>query len=75
MILKVHKIWLVCGACDGGFQDETVDQNGEPSALRSRDNVHVDGLQLFSSLLWLLPRRFDDRDKLNATFSLFDFLA
>eukprot|EP00944_MAST-04C_sp_MAST-4C-sp1_P010842 g10842.t1 len=68
---NLARVWSLF--CDGGFQDEAVDQNGEPSSLKSWDNVHVDGLQLFSSLLWLLPRRCDDRDKLNATFSMFDF--
>ena len=58
---------------DGGFQDEAVDQNGKSITPKSFDNVHVDGLQLFSSLLWLLPRRCDDRAKLNATFDIFDF--
>ena len=43
-ILKVAqnlvRVWSLF--CDGGFQDEAVDQNGEPSALKVWDNVHVD---------------------------------
>ncbi len=69
---NLQRIWYIF--CNGGFQDEEIDENtGNIIYPQSWNNVHIDGLQFFSSILWVLPRRSDDRDKIFATFHLFDF--
>ena len=69
---NLERVWALF--VNGGFEDDEIDEDtGEIIYPTSWNNVHIDGLQFFSSILWVLPRRSDDRDKLFATFTLFDF--
>eukprot|EP00945_MAST-04E_sp_MAST-4E-sp1_P008137 g8137.t1 len=65
----IETVWALY--CDGGEEDDEFDASGNV-VRKNWNNVRVDALQMFSSLLWLLPRRGDDRQKLYACFKLFD---
>ena len=65
----VERVWALY--CDGGEEDDDLDEDGN-LVKKNWNNVRIDALQMFSSLLWLLPPRGDDRQKLYACFKLFD---
>ena len=65
----VEQIWALY--VDGGEKDDDLDEEGNVMR-KSWNNVRIDSLEMFSSLLFLLPRRGDDRKKLFTCFQLFD---